>query len=126
MNKHLLKTRLASIAHYNTELEKLSAAKEATSNTRKELIRSLAEFCPFRKGHVLISGTQIRLVEKVGAISESYNKPNEFSYVLEVSFPNGDSWRSGNNLYIPFSEVDEWKIVNQKEVELLNEKEVAS
>lgn len=45
MNDKLLKTRLESINHYKSEIDKLNEAIKITTETRESIIASLTEFC---------------------------------------------------------------------------------
>lgn len=64
INKHLLQTRLKSVAHYNAEIDALNLATTATEETRLSVLNSIAEFFPYKAGDVLVLDKNIiRVVE---------------------------------------------------------------
>lgn len=115
-NKHLLKTRLNSLAHYDRELERLDAARKETEKTKSEVLQSLKEFCPFSEGQILFNrkNTRVVMFSSVRQVWRSMNGKPYFSCL--VFLPKGKFWENHTEeIEITVDAVDDWKIIFEPE-----------
>ncbi len=83
MNKHLLETKLKSIAHYKFEIEKLEKAVKVNESVLHEVTQSLVEFFPFKVDDVIFRRDKmIKIVE----IEHVYLSDDEDLFEIKVKY----------------------------------------
>lgn len=111
MNKHTLQQRLRSIEHYTQEIQDMEAAVVVTRQTRKDLIDSLVEACPFSNGQIILREDRIRKIDFCKEVCLSGT--GYMVWVMYASRPaNSGGWQSSDEMRIRFDEVEQWKIVS--------------
>lgn len=114
MNKHLLETRVRSLKHYNSELQKLSNTKKVVEEVKRELLQSFAEFLPFQEGDLLINGDQIIKLGALKHINEDDADEQGFHFYMELFLPAqyGGFQVSPNTQSFTLKEFSEFKKIN--------------
>lgn len=110
MNEKLLKTRLASIAHYKSESDKLSEALKITNETRNELIKSMIEFFPFNVGDIVSTnnGNFFKILKIKHAI-EAYK--HDIGVVVRIAYSGRyGAWNDEEDMTYIFEQAD-WKLL---------------
>lgn len=118
MNKHLLETKLRSIQHYLSEIEKLRKAIEVNEEVIKEIENSLAEFFPFSSGDIIFSETRKRMY--VMAKIKNIVARNQGVFVTLEVFTQVNGSGFSNHLSSPVDSLEEWnkfkKIGNNNQI----------
>jgi hypothetical protein len=120
-NKHLLDTKLKSIAHYNSELQRLTEAANVTNSTKGELLKSLAEFFPFEDGDILLKDGRIYRVS-IGAalpltVDEDSSGPIFRVWLFDPDTRGSKGWVKNGSFpsYIRISDFDKYKVIANTE-----------
>lgn len=88
MNKHLLETRIKSIKHYQSEIQRLQEAIKVNKETIYEIEKSLTEFFPFKKGDIIYRNSDKRMF-KIVSVREASIRENNFDIIVEVHYQDG-------------------------------------
>lgn len=116
MNKHLLQTRLRSLAHYGDEILKLTQAIKATEATREEILQSLKEFWPFAEGDIIVCKGQIISVIEVTAMCDYINPQFKIKHKYHRKEYSRSVWETAQDLmYLPIADLEKVKKI---EIEL--------
>lgn len=116
-NKHLLKTRLNSLAHYDREIERLNAAKQETEKTKSELLQSLREFLPWKPGQIIFKpGKHTDLIFRLVSFKRMYRGLDGIQAEWTVETPtHSGGWDRETTKYFSFEDMDDWKIIYEPE-----------
>lgn len=113
-NKHLLQTRLNSIAHYTREIQRLTQALEATRQTRAELFESLREFFPWQPGDIIMSGSVVRKIKHLENVRPSYGKEENPIYSVFFHAPHAEGFEERARQWdVTLENLDRWKIISE-------------
>ena len=112
MNKHVLETRIKSIRHYKSEIERLREAIKVNESVIADIENSLLEFSSFKEGDILFKGEKIIKVTKIDkAISDS----SEEGFKIRIEYRmQSREYGFGNSSYdtLHLSEWNKWKKIN--------------
>ena len=113
MNKHILDTRLKSIAHYAKEIELQTEAIKVTEGTLEELINSLREVIEFEDGDIIMRERKVRLYHNVKEVQRTTD--GDIRFYLNVQYPQGDSWGTNYSSEVVYlSELSLWHVASKK------------
>lgn len=122
MNKHLLETRLKSIAHYNSEIVRQKGALSVTESTLNDVVKSCLEFFPFEHGDILLKDKRLYRV----TIADEYTlnvieRNNSLSFKVFLFEPDQrdgrQDWRK-KSCYadeIKLANIEQYKVIANTE-----------
>ena len=106
MNKHLLETRIKSIKHYQSEIQRLQEAIKVNKETIDEIEKSLTEFFPFKKGDIIYNNRDNRM-HKIASVREARIRENNFDIIAEVHYQD-DRYGFQNSTTTACYSLDKW------------------
>lgn len=111
MNKKLLDTRIKSIEHYNQQIADLQATLKEVTDVKKQVVRSLEEFCPFTEGDIICYKDEaIRKFRHVYSVSESSTNGLTLNFNAYRDGNYGELSRETSGEY-QFAHPDDWTIL---------------
>ena len=120
MNKHLLETKIKSIAHYNSEIIKLDEAMKVTRSTINDIVSSLSEYITWEHGDILQRQTDGYLFRFIRVIAP-IERDGVISFDLELQQPDyrdyRQQWRitTTGGTRILLTDIEKYKVITNIE-----------
>jgi len=115
MNDRLLKQKLESIIHYGNEIEKAKEVVRTLESVRDDIVKQLAEFCPFEPDDLILSPSGV--IHRFVKVKQAYL--NHLGPGLELITLSAGNYSNGHltvqtTIDFEFKCASLWKVLTQK------------